>query len=291
MEDPHIAVNSSLLEAVASLAREVGITIMRAYNRPDHGVVVKTDNSPQTSADLAAHRILLRCLRGLGGLPVVSEEGSVPSWEERKTWKRHWLIDPLDGTREFMARRPEFTVNIALIENEVAVLGIVLLPVSGDLYGGLRVGSDRCQWRAFHENLQGARRELRTRTLSKHSLGAEVQVVVSRRDNQAKVESVKHWLENYFTTIRVHYVPGALKFCRIAEGFVDLLPRFATTAEWDTAAGQAIVEAAGGGVFDLNGNPLRYNCKKSLMNPPFYAVGDINSTVWRRCFPVPVFTY
>ena len=225
----------------------------------DSGFTVqrKDDNSPLTSADLESQRIILQALTRLTpDIPVLSEESANAPWAERRHWPALWVVDPLDGTREFVKRNGEFTVNIALVVANEAVLGLVSAPAQGLLYWG---GKDL-----------GAFTRHRGQTQSRIQVsppGRPLRVVGSRSHASAETS-------RYLATLGPHELSGvgsSLKFCLIAEGKADLYPRFGPTSEWDTAAGQALLEAAGGQVTRLDGHRLRYNCRESLLNGDFLA--------------------
>jgi len=258
-------VADALREGVIATARAAAAEILRVYDT-GFGVEHKADNSPLTAADLAAHRCIVDRLEALTpDIPVLSEESAdtIPT-SVRRTWTRLWVVDPLDGTREFVKRNGEFTVNIALVEEGEVVFGVIQAPVTGALWHGARG--------------QGAfRREggddiaLRTR----EPAAAPLRVAASRSHRNERTEAL---LERIAAATGAAGEPVALgsslKFCRLAEGGMDVYPRFGPTSEWDTAAGQAIVEAAGGVVLDPRGRPLRYNQRDTLLNGDFIALGD-----------------
>lgn len=258
--------SSDLLEPVRRLACEAGRAILDIYERPQAPEVSrKADDSPLTAADLAAHRVIAAGLRELTPtLPLVSEESAVPAWEERRTWRRYWLVDPLDGTKEFIGRTGEFTVNIALIEDGVPVLGVVHVPVRGLCYTGDGQGA------MLHED-SAPGRPIRASALD---VERTLRVVASRRHGAGVLE---RWLEaarTRFSGLELLNMGSSLKICLVAEGRADVYPRLAPTSEWDTAAAQAVLEAAGGALLDESGEPYRYNRKADILNPPFLAVGD-----------------
>jgi len=245
-------------ERISDIARRAGDEIMAVY-RQDFSVSEKADASPLTQADLAAHRCIIGLLPGIeSALPILSEESADIDWPVRRAWQRYWLVDPLDGTREFIKKNDEFTVNIALIENGEPVLGVVYAPA----LDWLLVGGRGLEARWFKGAEQGAAR------VAKASSPLRVAASRSHRD-----EKTQAYLDQIGAVDTVG-LGSSLKFCRIATGEVDLYPRFGPTSEWDTAAAQAVLEAAGGGVFTTDGQPLRYNHKESLLNPHFIAVGD-----------------
>src|SRR5690606_23118369 len=258
---------SALLESVQRIAREAGRAILEVYEHPEAPEVSrKADDSPLTAADLAAHRVIAAGLRELDpALPVLSEEAAVRPWEERRNWRRYWLVDPLDGTKEFIRRTGEFTVNIALIEEGVPVLGVVYAPVTGLCYaGGAGLGATRAEG-------EGPARPISTGALD---TGRPLRVVASRRHGS---DALKSWLDAAsarFPGVDLLNMGSSLKICLVAEGRADVYPRLAPTSEWDTAAAQAVLEAAGGGLLDESLPPYRYNRKADILNPPFFAVGD-----------------
>lgn len=249
-----------LTEALIALAEEAGERIMRVYQR-DFAVETKTDASPLTEADRASHEHILTRLRQLTPtLPVLSEEGGLPDYESRRQWPLYWLVDPLDGTKEFVKKNGEFTVNIALVEQGQPVLGIVHAPVLKTTYVG-----DRHQG-AFRM-IDGVRTPIRTRRLP---TSGPLMLVVSRSHRGEAIDRLLERLPPHET----RSVGSSLKFCLVAEGQADLYPRFGPTSEWDTAAAQCVVEAAGGRVTGVDLRPLTYNAKASLLNPDFLVFGD-----------------
>jgi len=251
-------------DAISAIARAAGEEILSVYQR-DFEVTEKADASPLTQADLAAHRCIVSRLPELGGdLPVLSEESADMAWSQRRAWSRYWLVDPLDGTREFIKKNGEFTVNIALIDNGEPVLGVVYAPVMDWLLvGGRGLGA---HWQRTGSS--GAAVVARA--------GNPLRVAASRSHRDEKTQQ---YLDR-IGSVETYGLGSSLKFCKIATGEIDLYPRFGPTSEWDTAAAQAVLEAAGGGVYTLDGEPLRYNGKESLLNPHFIAVGD-SDIGWR----------
>lgn len=258
----------ALAEHVIAVSHRAGSAILAVYERAI-AVTTKEDDSPLTEADMAAHRIICSGLaKLLDGVPVLSEESRIPSYRERSRWQSYWLVDPLDGTKEFVERNGEFTVNIALIEAGKPLLGVVYAPVSGVVYWGISGAG------AFREDSSG-RRSIRTRSMTqRQQRGEPLTVAVSRRHGEAAAEALLSRLKTEFSKVTTIKMGSALKLCLVAEGKADIYPRQALTAEWDTAAGQAVVEAAGGLVVDTRMEVLRYNTKESLLNPCFYVLGD-----------------
>lgn len=256
-----------LAEQLLSIAREAGEAILRVYHQ-DFAVEHKGDESPLTAADLASHRIISRRLGGLEpDTPVLSEEGADIPFETRRRWRRYWLIDPLDGTREFVKRNGEFTVNIALIEDHRPTTGVVHVPVSGVSYVG-RTGQGA--WKIDGED---GREEIRVAPKRPE----RVRVAGSRSHAG---DSLKQFLER-LGEHEIVSMGSSLKLCLVAEGTADVYPRLGPTSEWDTAAAQAVVEAAGGRVTTTDLATLEYNTKESLLNPHFLVFGD-NGEDWGK---------
>jgi 3'(2'), 5'-bisphosphate nucleotidase len=247
---------ADLAEALMPTLAGAGAAIMRIY---DGGFTVqhKDDNSPLTLADLESQRIIIDSLRQITpDIPVLSEESAQAPWAQRQSWRELWVVDPLDGTREFVKRNGEFTVNIALVVDHEPLLGLISAPAQGLLYWGARgVG-------AFSRHRDAPER--RIEVAPPHD---PIRVVGSRSHASAATA-------DYLTRLGPHVTSGigsSLKFCLVAEGKAELYPRFGPTSEWDTAAGQALLEAAGGQVTRLDGHRLRYNCRESIINGDFLA--------------------
>lgn len=256
-----------LLSNVVALCQQAGQAILEIYQDDgDFEVQAKADDSPLTRADLAAHQILDRGLQQLlPGVPVLSEEGGIPDYSVRRSWSRYWLVDPLDGTKEFIRRNGEFTVNVALIESGQPILGVVYVPVSGVAYTGLKgVGASKIE-SGKSQAVEARRFDSGERALT---------VVASRRHGNDRADALLKNLEQSMGRVETRNMGSSLKLCLIAEGAADFYPRLAPTCEWDTAAAQAVVEAAGGAVLDDQLQPLIYNRKDSLLNPDFFVVGD-----------------
>ena len=250
-----------LLPDVIKLAHRAGREILEVYNT-DFSVDQKGDDSPLTAADLASHQSLCQGLATLTPeLPVFSEESATIPFATRSGWQQYWLIDPLDGTREFIKRNGEFTVNIALIEGHQPVLGVVHIPVSGDTYYAAR---------GYGAFLQKPGKTVKPIHVRKTSPGA---FVVAGSRSHATERQIR-FLEILGDNIKMHAIGSSLKFCLVAEGSVDLYPRFGPTSEWDTAAAHCLVEEAGGIVTDLKFRPLEYNQKESVINPDFLVIAD-----------------
>ena len=251
---------AELAQGCCAIARSAGQRILDVYEG-DFAVERKQDNSPLTAADLAAHRAIVDGLHLLTPqIPILSEESAEQAaWSVRRDWVRYWLVDPLDGTREFVKRNGEFTVNIALIEDHRPVLGVVFAPVLDEMFWAWRGGY------AFAQTKQSGKVELGTRQRAVPTVVAGSRSHVDPRTLAALDKLGPHELKP---------LGSSLKFCRAAQAQVDLYIRYGPTSEWDTAAGQCVLEQAGGGVSLIDGEPLHYNTKDSLLNPDFIAFGD-----------------
>jgi 3'(2'), 5'-bisphosphate nucleotidase len=249
----------ALAESLMPIVERAGAAIMRIY---DAGFTVqhKDDNSPLTSADLESQRVIVEGLKCLTpDIPILSEESAAAPWDKRQNWNELWVVDPLDGTREFVKRNGEFTINIALIVGHEPLLGVVAAPAQGIVFWGIAgVGAFRRQ----HDGEAGRIQTTRAQQ--------PLRVVGSRSHPSAQTAA-------YLARLGPHRISGvgsSLKFCLLAEGKADLYPRFGATSEWDTAAGQAVLEAAGGHVTRMDGHRMRYNCRESVINGDFVAFSD-----------------
>ncbi len=252
--------NNYTLEDIVRLSIAAGHRIMEVYNT-DFDVVQKSDNSPVTAADMAAHHTIVDGLTELTpDIPVLSEESAKIPFEERSQWQRYWLVDPLDGTREFVKRNGEFTVNIALIDNHESVLGVVYVPVTGELYYAER----GCG--AFKKTPDGEPVKINSREKTEQST-----IIAGSRSHRG--DSLIRFLER-LGDYEVIPMGSSLKSCLVAEGRADIYPRLGPTSEWDTAAAQCVVEEAGGLLTTTDMKPMRYNTKDSLLNPHFLVIGD-----------------
>lgn len=269
--------DAALREGAIALARAAAAAILEVYDR-GFDVETKADDSPLTAADLASHHCIVDGLAALTPeIPVLSEESFAEQAAAggaavgRHQWQRLWLVDPLDGTREFIKRNGEFTVNIALIEDGVATFGVVQAPVTGELWWGAQgVG-------AFKRDAAGTDTPLRVRSPA----AAPLRVAASRSHRDARTEAFLERMAQETGEAQIIGVGSSLKFCRLAEGALDLYPRFGPTSEWDTAAAQAVLEAAGGAVLDPRGRPFRYNQRPGILNGDFIALGDA-ALPWAR---------
>ena len=255
---------STLLPSVIAAARESGAVILSLYNSGDYRAQNKEDNSPVTDADLAAHEFLKRALREIVDIPVLSEEGCTVSLAERNSWPRYWLVDPLDGTQEFIAGSGDFSTMIALIEHGKPVLGVVFGPVNDLLYYAVR------GFGAFKET-KGHTQRISASHYDASKPLRRLRITVSLRQN---VDWVRARLTPDLDYQLVPLGSSSLKSCLVAEGGADIYMRIGPTGEWDTGATQCIVEEAGGRIVDLYLKPLSYNLRETLINPNFITMGD-----------------
>lgn len=260
-----------MIEPVKFVAEQAATRILDIY-ATGFNVTEKADHSPITEADMAAHEVIVAGLSALTPeIPVLSEESQDVSLEQRRRWQTLWLVDPLDGTRQFIRRNDEFSINIALIRGHRPILGLILIPVGGTCY--------------FASHGQGAFKQLAgrpaTRVHARPIRESPIQVAGSRGFNSRRLKA-------YLRKLGQHDYIGmgsSIKSCLVAEGKVDLYPRFGPTSEWDTAAAQIIVEEAGGHLTDANLQPLRYNARPTLINPDFFVFGDASHD-WSQYIPV-----
>ncbi|MFA0158893.1 3'(2'),5'-bisphosphate nucleotidase CysQ [Vibrio sp. 10N.261.46.A3] len=255
---------SHLLPSVIEIARSAGQLILEIYEKKDYEEFIKSDDTPVTSADLAAHKLILKKLSELTpDIPVLSEEDADISLEQRSQWDRYWLVDPLDGTQEFIARSGDFATIIALIEHNKPVMGVIYAPVSGVSYYAY---SGKGAWKIPDLNdsvkIKTHRHELPNQSIA---------MAISRRQDINRITSRMSSAWNYDL---VPLGSAALKACLVAEGAVDCYLRLGPTGEWDTAATQCIVEEAGGRILSTQLEPLSYNERETLENPNFIVLGD-----------------
>ena len=256
---------NNLLLKVCNIAIKAGEEILKYYTKDIH-VTHKDDSSPLTKADLASNKIIMNALQQLDRtIPILSEE-SLVEWKERKNWTKYWLVDPLDGTKEFIKQNGEFTVNIALIENNKPILGVIFTPVKFDLYFAQKnYGSYKINSSSKLINLQEAEK------IFVANQSSIKRIIGSRSHSNQTFDS---WVNQNFPNSEIVQAGSSLKFCLIAEGAADIYPRFGPTSEWDIAAGHIIVNEAGGGVSTFENIEINYNKKDDLLNPQFYAIGN-----------------
>jgi len=259
--------NNKLLLDVCNVSIEAGKEILNFYNN-DIEVTHKDDLSPLTKADLASNKIILEALTKLNSnIPILSEE-SLVDWSIRKNWKKYWLVDPLDGTKEFIKKNGEFTVNIALIEDNNPILGVVYVPAKSLLYlAEKNKGSFKTNTKNKLENFEGIQKIIVSSQTNRP------RVIGSRSHSNATFDN---WVKEKFPNADIVQAGSSLKFCLIADGKADIYPRFGPTSEWDIAAGHMIVNEAGGKIRTFQNNSIKYNTKENIINPEFYAIGNID---------------
>ena len=255
---------NKFLQPVCNIAIESGL-IINTYYKSNTEVSFKEDRSPLTEADLASNKFIINSLSELNAdIPILSEE-SLVGWSERKNWSRSWLVDPLDGTKEFINQRAEFTVNIALIENNEPVLGVIYAPALSILYyacknnGSYKLSCD--------QTINSLSDSIKIQTSHKKN-SDHLFVFKSRSHSNDEFES---WVENNVDDYELIQKGSSIKFCEIAEGKADLYPRCGPTSEWDIAAGQIILMEAGGEIKSIDDKKILYNNQESVINPPFIA--------------------
>jgi len=250
---------------VIAIAKEAGEAIMQIYST-DFGFEMKLDNSPLTQADIAAHDIIVAKLSQLTpDIPVLSEESEEADISSRLNWQTYWLIDPLDGTREFLKRNGEFTVNIALISQHQSIMGVVYAPVTGLTYYASKGQG------AYKQEGDAPAQRIYAKPLNL----SQITVAGSRSHSDERFQKFLHGVETA-TRAKPELIclGSSLKICLVAEGRADVYPRLGPTYEWDTAAGHCVLQEAGGDIVDIHATPLGYNTKSSLLNPHFFATAE-----------------
>ncbi len=252
--------NDTQIKGLTTLVRDVGNATLRYFQQSNQKTELKADFSPVTEADRVADKMICEYLKTQFPLfPVISEEGASTPYQTRKNWNPFWLVDPLDGTKEFVSGSPDFTVNIALIENHTPILGLVGIPVTGEVFIGA-VGKG-----AFKEDKAGTRKKIAVR---KSNIKTPT-FVISRTHGAGESETIK----KHFPSATLMQVGSSLKFLKIAEGVADVYFRHQGISEWDTAAGHAVLLAAGGKAIDHTGKEISYSSESLKVNP-FIAIAD-----------------
>ena len=255
-------INEELLK-ISNISVEAGRIILDYYNK-NLNITFKADESPLTQADLASNKLITDTIKKITpNIPILSEEEFI-EWDVRKEWKKYWLIDPLDGTKEFIKKNGEFTVNIALIENNRPTLGVIYAPVSNELY--------------FAKKNFGSFKILTSKQLNTLDNAKKISIKINKTNKVNIIGSRSHsnpilnkWVSKNFNDFQILQKGSSLKFCLIAEGFADIYPRFGPTSEWDIAAGHIILLEAGGKLKTIDNKDLVYNKKEDILNPHFFA--------------------
>ena len=260
-------INEELLK-ISNISVEAGRIILDYYNK-NLNITFKADESPLTQADLASNKLITDTIKKITpNIPILSEEEFI-EWDVRKEWKKYWLIDPLDGTKEFIKKNGEFTVNIALIENNRPTLGVIYAPVSNELY--------------FAKKNFGSYKILTSKKLNTLDNATKISIKINKTNKVKIIGSRSHsnpilqkWVSKNFNDFQILQKGSSLKFCLIAEGFADIYPRFGPTSEWDIAAGHIILEEAGGKLKSIDNKEILYNEKEDILNPNFFAYNNID---------------
>ena len=260
-------INEELLK-ISNISVEAGRVILDFYNK-NLNITFKADESPLTQADLASHKLITDSIKKITpNIPILSEEEFI-EWDLRKKWKKYWLIDPLDGTKEFIKKNGEFTVNIALIENNRPILGVIYAPASNELY--------------FAKKNFGSYKILTSKQLNTLDNAKKISIKINKTNKVKIIGSRSHsnpilqkWVSKNFNDFQILQKGSSLKFCLIAEGFADIYPRFGPTSEWDIAAGHIILEEAGGKLKSIDNKEILYNEKEDILNPNFFAYNNID---------------
>ena len=260
-------INEELLK-ISNISVEAGRIILDYYNK-NLNITFKADESPLTQADLASNKLITDTIKKITpNIPILSEEEFI-EWDVRKEWKKYWLIDPLDGTKEFIKKNGEFTVNIALIENNRPILGVIYAPVSNELY--------------FAKKNFGSYKILTSKQLNTLNNAKKISIKINKTNKVKIIGSRSHsnpilnkWVSKNFNDFQILQKGSSLKFCLIAEGFADIYPRFGPTSEWDIAAGHIILEEAGGKLKSIDNKEILYNEKEDILNPNFFAYNNID---------------
>ena len=260
----------NLLEIV-NISVDAGEVILNYYNE-NVDVIYKDDESPLTKADLASHKIITDSIKKITpDIPILSEEEFI-DWKIRKKWKKYWLIDPLDGTKEFIKKNDEFTVNIALIENNRPILGVIYTPALNELFYSIKnFGSYKILTKKKLNTLKEAKRISINKKKSN-----KIKIVGSRSHSNPILDK---WVNKNFNEFDILQKGSSLKFCLIAEGSADIYPRFGPTSEWDIAAGHIILEEAGGKLKSIHNKEILYNEKENILNPDFFAYSNIDFVI------------
>ena len=253
------------IDSLIEISKEAGEAIMNIYST-NYDYAIKKDDSPITIADTTSNDIISDSLRSLTpNIPILSEENSDIPYEERYSWETYWLVDPLDGTKEFINQNKDFTVNIALIEKNLPILGVIYAPALSLLYFAEKdLGSYKLMTNKKIISLKGSKKL----NSNKKNYSDTIKIIGSRSHPSKELDT---WLKKNFKNYEIIKRGSSIKFCEIAEGKADIYPRFGSTSEWDIAAGQVILEQSGGSLKDFNNQKILYNYKESVINPPFIA--------------------
>ena len=263
--------NKENLLKIVNISIDAGKVILNYYSE-NVDIIYKDDESPLTKADLASHKIITDSIKKITpDIPILSEEEFI-DWKIRKKWKKYWLIDPLDGTKEFIKKNDEFTVNIALIENNRPILGVIYTPVLNELFFSIKNSGS---YKILTNKKLTSLNEAKKISINKNKLN-KVKIIGSRSHSNPKIQK---WVKKNFNEFDILQKGSSLKFCLIAEGSADIYPRFGPTSEWDIAAGHIILEEAGGKLKSIDNKEILYNEKENILNPEFFAYSNIEFVI------------
>ena len=259
--------NQEVILDILNIAIDAGKEILKIYKK-NFNVDLKADNSPITEADINSNNLIKKRLIEIEkNIPILTEE-SLVNWETRRVWKKYWLIDPLDGTKEFINRNGEFTVNISLIENNSPIFGVIYAPEKSSLYYGIK---NNGSYKLITQDNINTLTEFKKININKNA-ASKIKIIGSRSHSNKEFHT---WVEKNFSQYELISIGSSLKFCIIAEGTADIYPRLGPTSEWDIAAGHVILEEAGGKLKSFDNTEILYNTKKNIINPNFLAYGNV----------------
>lgn len=259
--------NQEVVLDILNIAIDGGKEILKIYQK-NFNVDLKGDNSPITEADINANNLLKKRLIELEkNIPILTEE-SLVNWDIRRIWKKYWLVDPLDGTKEFVNRNGEFTVNIALIENNLPIFGVIYAPEKSLLYYGIK---NKGSYKLITQDNINTLTEFKKININKN-IASKIKIIGSRSHSN---KDFQMWVEKNFSQYELISIGSSLKFCYLAEGTADIYPRLGPTSEWDIAAGHVILEEAGGNLKSFDNTEILYNTKENIINPNFLAYGNV----------------
>ena len=260
--------NQEVVLDILNIAIDAGKEILKIYKK-NFNVDLKADNSPITEADINSNNLIKKRLIEIEkNFPILTEE-SLVNWETRRVWNKYWLIDPLDGTKEFINRNGEFTVNISLIENNSPIFGVIYAPEKSLLYYGIK---NNGSYKLITQDNINTLTEFKKININKN-IPSKIKIIGSRSHSNKDFHT---WVEKNFSQYELISIGSSLKFCIIAEGTADIYPRLGPTSEWDIAAGHIILEEAGGKLKSFDNTDILYNTKENIINPNFLAYGNVS---------------
>ncbi len=259
--------NQEVVLDILNIAIDAGKEILNIYKKK-FNVDLKEDNSPITEADINSNNLIKKRLIEIEkDIPILTEE-SLVNWETRRVWNKYWLIDPLDGTKEFINRNGEFTVNISLIENNSPIFGVIYAPEKSLLYYGIK---NNGSYKLITQDNINTLTEFKKININKN-ITSKIKIIRSRSHSNKDFHT---WVEKHFSQYELISIGSSLKFCFLAEGTADIYPRLGPTSEWDIAAGHVILEEAGGKLKSFDNTEILYNTKENIINPNFLAYGNV----------------